>query len=176
MSAEESTASTSAAVPDEGVIKVEQGDKAYFVKYFLPSSSSNAAGPSNRLIDLPESYFTPSPVELQMAYASQVRKREQLTEAPLLTKRLRERDEAEKNRAKAAKWPQTRIRVRFADRSQLESVFESRQTLEQVYACVRASLNEQAAKDDFTLCQSALCLSPMDLSSQRHATDRPNAA
>ncbi|GAA5859213.1 hypothetical protein JCM8547_008918 [Rhodosporidiobolus lusitaniae] len=126
-------------------------------RYFLPPSSSTAsafASSSRSFLDLPESYFTPTPSELQQAYAGQVKKREELTDRPLLTKRLREREEAEKNREKARRWPNTRIRIRFADRSQLEGVFPSTDKLVHLYEFVRLALREDVRENGWFLYQS----------------------
>ncbi|GAA5891897.1 hypothetical protein JCM6882_007398 [Rhodosporidiobolus microsporus] len=112
-------------------------------RYYLPSSSTSGhAYASRSFLDLPESYFSPTATELQQAFAGQVKRREELTDRPLLTKRLREREEAEKSRQKAARWPQTRIRIRFADRSQLEGVFPSTDKLVHLYEFVRLALRE----------------------------------
>lgn len=73
-------------------------------RFYLPSSSTHATA-TTRFLDLPESYFQPTQVELQQAFAGQVKKREDMTDKPLMTKALREREEAAKNRAKAARWP-----------------------------------------------------------------------
>lgn len=84
-------------------------------RFYLPSSSTHATA-TTRFLDLPESYFQPTQVELQQAFAGQVKKREDMTERPLMTKALREREEAAKNRAKAARWPHVR-RCRDSDDS-----------------------------------------------------------
>lgn len=86
--------------------------RAFEARYFLPSdsSSSAAAASSRSFLDLPESYFQPTPSELQQAFAGQVRKREDLVDRPLLTQKLRDRQDAERSRAKAARWPQVRTR------------------------------------------------------------------
>ncbi|GAA6039577.1 hypothetical protein JCM8097_008402 [Rhodosporidiobolus ruineniae] len=124
-------------------------------RYYLPSSASSAHSLASRsFLDLPESYFQPTPVELQQAYAGQVKRREDLTDRPLLTKRLRDRQEAEKSRAKAARWPQTRIRIRFADRSQLEGVFPSTDKLVHLYEFVRLALREDVRDKVWYLYQS----------------------
>ncbi|GAA5866012.1 hypothetical protein JCM1840_003374 [Sporobolomyces johnsonii] len=129
--------------------------RTFHARYFLPSSSSSAHASSSRsFLDLPESYFTPTPVELQQAFAGQVKRREELTDRPLLTQKLRDRQEAEKSRAKAARWPQTRIRIRFADRSQLEGVFPSTDKLVHIYEFVRLALSDEARAVPFLLYQS----------------------
>ncbi|GAA5965581.1 hypothetical protein JCM21900_005164 [Sporobolomyces salmonicolor] len=129
--------------------------RTFHARYFLPSSSSSAHASSSRsFLDLPESYFNPTAVELQQAFAGQVKRREELTDRPLLTQKLRDRQEAEKSRAKAARWPQTRIRIRFADRSQLEGVFPSTDKLVHLYEFVRLSLSDEARSVPFLLYQA----------------------
>ncbi|GJN94041.1 hypothetical protein Rhopal_007104-T1 [Rhodotorula paludigena] len=130
--------------------------RAFEARYFLPSdsSSSAAAASSRSFLDLPESYFQPTPSELQQAFAGQVRKREDLVDRPLLTQKLRDRQDAERSRAKAARWPQTRIRIRFADRSQLEGVFPSSDKLVHLYEFVRLALRPDIRDVPFVLYQT----------------------
>ncbi|GAA5834398.1 hypothetical protein JCM11251_007978 [Rhodosporidiobolus azoricus] len=130
--------------------------RQFEARYYLRSSSSSSghASASRSFLDLPESYFAPTAVELQQAFAGQVKKREELTDRPLLTKRLREREEAEKSRQKAARWPQTRIRIRFSDRSQLEGVFPSTDKLVHLYEFVRLALKEEVRETGWYLYQS----------------------
>ncbi|GAA6015882.1 hypothetical protein JCM10207_006791 [Rhodosporidiobolus poonsookiae] len=124
-------------------------------RYYLPpSSDSGHAAAARSFLDLPESYFAPTPVELQQAYAGQVKKREDLTDRPLLTKRLRDEEEARKSRQKAARWPQTRIRIRFSNRSQLEGVFPSTDKLVHLYEFVRLALREDVRDTQWFLYQS----------------------
>ncbi|BGP11711.1 Tether containing UBX domain for GLUT4 [Rhodotorula toruloides] len=122
-------------------------------RFYLPSSSTHATA-TTRFLDLPESYFQPTQVELQQAFAGQVKKREDMTDKPLMTKALREREEAAKNRAKAARWPHTRIRIRFPDRSQLEGVFPSTDKLVHLYEFVRLALREDVRDIPFVLYQT----------------------
>lgn len=77
--------------------------RQFHAKYFRPVDSD---APLRAALDLPEAYYSPTASELQTAFAGQVRKREQLVDAPLLTKKLREREEAEKSREKQKRWPQ----------------------------------------------------------------------
>ncbi|GAA6020124.1 hypothetical protein JCM8202_005000 [Rhodotorula sphaerocarpa] len=125
-------------------------------RYFHASSASDSASSSSAraFLDLPESYFQPTPSELQRAHAQAISHREQLVDRPLLTAKLRERTEAERNRAKAARWPQTRIRVRFADRSVVEGVFPSTDKLIHLYEFVRLALDPRVRSVPFVLYQS----------------------
>lgn len=122
-------------------------------KYFKPVSSTSS-GSGRGFLDLPESYFAPTPSELQTAFAGQVRKREMLVDAPLLTRALREKEALEKKGVKANRWPQTRIRIRFTDRSQLESVFPSTDTLTAIYEFVKCSIEEKHRQKPFVLYQT----------------------
>ncbi|GAA5916202.1 uncharacterized protein JCM6883_000688 [Sporobolomyces salmoneus] len=126
--------------------------RSFSCRYFLAPSSDYP--PSSRFLDLPESYFTPTAVELQQAFAGQVKKRKELVDKPLLTQKLREREEAQKNRQKASKWPQTRVRVRFGDRSQLEGIFPSTDKLIHLYEFVKLALREDLRETPFLLYQS----------------------
>ncbi|BGP51943.1 hypothetical protein JCM10450v2_007903 [Rhodotorula kratochvilovae] len=129
--------------------------RAFEYRFYAPSSSSAAhAAASRSFLDLPESYFQPTPVELQQAYAGQVKRREDLTDRPLLTQKLRDQQLAAHDRAKAARWPHTRIRVRFPDRSQLEGVFPSSDKLVHLYEFVRIALRDDVRDCPFLLYQS----------------------
>lgn len=80
--------------------------RTWLAKYYAPSSGSGSGRPS--VLDLPESYFAPTPSELQAAFAGQVKKREMLIDAPLLTKKLRDQEEEAKGNVKRDRWPQVR--------------------------------------------------------------------
>ncbi|GEM11256.1 tether containing UBX domainfor GLUT4 [Rhodotorula toruloides] len=126
--------------------------REFEARFYLPFSTHATA--TTRFLDLPESYFQPTQVELQQAFAGQIKKREDLTDRPLMTKALREREDAAKNRAKAARWPHTRIRIRFPDRSQLEGVFPSTDKLVHLYEFVRLALREDVRDIPFVLYQT----------------------
>lgn len=80
--------------------------RSFLAKYWKPVTHD---APLRAALDLPESYFAPTPSELQTAFAGQVKKREQLVDAPLLTRKLREKEEAERSRVKAGRWPQVSL-------------------------------------------------------------------
>lgn len=84
--------------------------RAFPAKYFKPVSSTSS-GSGRGFLDLPESYFAPTPSELQTAFAGQVRKREMLVDAPLLTRALREKEALEKKGIKANRWPQVSLPI-----------------------------------------------------------------
>ncbi|SCV74684.1 BQ2448_7713 [Microbotryum intermedium] len=125
--------------------------RLFHAKYFLPVDSDPS---TSRMLDLPESYFAPTAVELQTAFAGQVKKREDLLERPLMTQKLRDREEALKSREKGSRWPQTRIRVRFADRSQLEGVFPSTDKMVAIYEFVKLALAKEIRQTSFLLYQT----------------------
>jgi tether containing UBX domain for GLUT4 len=52
--------------------------------------------------------------------------------------------------------PETTIRIRFTDRTQLEKVFSSTDKIRSVYAFVRSSLREDVKPIKFILCMPVL--------------------
>ncbi|GAA5941296.1 Ubx4p [Sporobolomyces koalae] len=127
--------------------------RSFNCRYYLAPASDQPSS-SSRFLDLPESYFNPTPVELQQAFAGQVKRREQLVDRPLLTQKLRDQQQAQHSTDRAAKWPHTRIRIRFADRSQLEGVFPSTDKLVHLYEFVKLALDPELAQTPFVLYQS----------------------
>ncbi|GAA6024497.1 hypothetical protein JCM11491_004836 [Sporobolomyces phaffii] len=126
--------------------------RAFPSRYFVAPAADYP--PSSRFLDLPESYFSPTAVELQQAFAGQVKKREGLVDKPLLTQKLRDRQDAQKSTQTARRWPQTRVRIRFSDRSQLEGIFPSTDKLVHVYEFVKLALDEPRRETSFLLYQS----------------------
>ncbi|THH28230.1 hypothetical protein EUX98_g5949 [Antrodiella citrinella] len=100
--------------------------------------------------DLPDSYFTPSAADLKAAQASLSARTQSLVNAPLRTQAMREADD----KAKRAKWPTIKIRVRFPDRTQLEKTFPSNDKIRAVYAFVRGCLREDVKPIKFVLYQT----------------------
>ncbi|KAJ6511896.1 hypothetical protein C8R47DRAFT_1092599 [Mycena vitilis] len=113
-------------------------------KVYRPSSSSTAPPPP-----LPDDYFTPTAADLKLAQSTLTARTQALTEAPLQVRAVR--DAAEK--AKRDRWPNTTIRIRFTDRTQLEKVFPSNSKIRSVYAFVRALLREDVKPVKFVLYQ-----------------------
>lgn len=60
------------------------------------------------MVDLPDSYFAPTASEAQKAFSGQQAARERLTDAPMLTKTLRDREEKAKKEARYKKYPLVR--------------------------------------------------------------------
>ncbi|KAI9462159.1 ubiquitin-related domain-containing protein [Russula earlei] len=99
---------------------------------------------------LPDDYFTPTVAELKARQEQLHARAVALNSAPLLTRAQRE----EQSKTKRDRWPNTTIRVRFPDRTQLERTFPSRDKIRSVYAFVRDSLREDVKPVKFVLSSS----------------------
>jgi hypothetical protein len=77
--------------------------------YFLPPSSSTPSSSALALSRRGDDELVPTSAEIQAAYAGQVKRREDGENRPLMTKRLREREEDEKRRGAKERWPQVRF-------------------------------------------------------------------
>jgi len=100
--------------------------------------------------NLPEDYFTPTLADLKARQADLHARSVALNNAPLLTRAQRE----EQAKTKRDRWPNTTIRVRFPDRTQLEKTFPSSGKIRSVYAFVRDSLREDVKPIKFVLSSS----------------------
>ncbi|KAH9941348.1 hypothetical protein B0H21DRAFT_552613 [Amylocystis lapponica] len=120
------------------------GDASTF-KFYRPSQSA-----THSPRQLPDSYFTPTTADLRAAQASLSARTQALVNAPLRTQTMRDADE----KVKRARWPNTTIRVKFSDRSQLEKTFPSTDKIRSVYAFVRSSLREDVRPIKFVLYQT----------------------
>ena len=122
--------------------------------------------------DLPDSYYQPSANDLRMAHAGQTNRLKALgVDASFSTRKQRDADARKKEEKRVNRFPrvgrailvhiarldllspQTTIRIRFADRTQLETSFPSSRTLQSVYDFVKQSLNEQWRETPFALCK-----------------------
>lgn len=99
---------------------------------------------------LPDEYFEPTAADLKNAQATLSARTHALTNAPLQLRATR--DAAEK--AKQDRWPYTRIRIRFPDRTQLENIFPSTNNIKSVYTFVRELLRDDVKPIKFILYQS----------------------
>jgi len=117
-------------------------------KVWSPPASSPAA--SSSLSTIPDSFFEPTTAELKAAFDAQARLRENLYNAPLKTQAVRDQEEKKKQE----RWPNTTIRIKFPDQTQLEKVFPSTNTIKSVYAFVRSSLTDEAKPVKFVLYQA----------------------
>ncbi|KAK7064712.1 hypothetical protein R3P38DRAFT_2826091 [Favolaschia claudopus] len=113
-------------------------------KVYKPSSSSAAPPPP-----LPDDYFTPTAADLKQAQNTLSARTQALNDAPLQLRAVREASE----KAKRDRWPNTTIRIKFTDRTQLEKVFPSNSKIRAVYAFVRGSLREDIQPIKFVLYQ-----------------------
>ncbi|KAG0145673.1 hypothetical protein CROQUDRAFT_658328 [Cronartium quercuum f. sp. fusiforme G11] len=142
---------SSASLPSVQPAVTEAGKQhATDIKIWKPSAD---ARPPPRP-ELPDNYFVPTAAEAQRAFQGQVATRERLNDGPMLTKSLREREQSQKLNQRYARFPVTRIRVRFSDRTMLEGAFQSNSTMKVVYAFVKASLKEEVRSQAFILYQT----------------------
>ncbi|PWN34184.1 uncharacterized protein FA14DRAFT_113176, partial [Meira miltonrushii] len=118
------------------------------VKVFNPPSD---AGPSRLPASQPEDP-KPTPSELKQAFASHIEQRNG-PDAPLMTSAMRER-EAIKNGTQKKERVETRIRIRFSDRTMLEGTFSSTDKITVVYRFLREHLATQYKAKPFTLYQT----------------------
>ncbi|KAF9473748.1 hypothetical protein BDN70DRAFT_885577 [Pholiota conissans] len=100
-------------------------------------------------VQLPDDYFTPTAADLRAAQSTLAARTQALVNAPL---QLRAQREAE-TKAKRDRWPQTSIRIKFTDRTQLEKTFPSTNKIRSVYAFVRSCLREDVKPIKFILYQ-----------------------
>jgi len=98
---------------------------------------------------LPDSYFTPTAADIIGAQATLTARTQALVNAPLQARFQREAAE----KAKQGRWPNTTIRIRFTDRTQLEKIFPSTDKIRSVYAFVRSSLQDDVKPIKFILYQ-----------------------
>jgi len=97
--------------------------------------------------ELSDEYFTPTIADLKARQQQLHARAIALNNAPLLTRAQRE----EQVKTKRDRWPNTTIRVRFPDRTQLEKTFPSSNKIRSVYAFVRDSLREDVKPIKFIL-------------------------
>ncbi|KZV87191.1 hypothetical protein EXIGLDRAFT_208520 [Exidia glandulosa HHB12029] len=107
-------------------------------------------GPSTALRDLPSDDLVPTAAEVQAAFQAAVRRSDALNNAPLRTKAMRDAEQ----KTKLDRWPNTTIRIRFPDRTQLEKSFPSTDRIKAVYVFVRDSLADEVKPIKFVLYQS----------------------
>jgi len=97
--------------------------------------------------ELSDEYFTPTIADLKARQQQLHARAIALNNAPLLTRAQRE----EQVKTKRDRWPNTTIRVRFPDRTQLEKTFSSGSKIRTVYAFVRDFLREDVKPIKFVL-------------------------
>ncbi|KAJ3126990.1 hypothetical protein HK100_009985 [Physocladia obscura] len=123
-------------------VELNKGDFERNIKVFAPPPT-NFEGPTALKIQLPDSFFELNPTELKLAYISTKDKAKTLTDAPLMTKAMRDREDE----LRARKWPKTMIRVRFPDRVTFQAAFLSSEPLSTLYNVVEESLRKNGNGD-----------------------------
>ncbi|KDN53179.1 hypothetical protein K437DRAFT_253509 [Tilletiaria anomala UBC 951] len=99
-----------------------------------------------------------TPAELKAAFADHIQMRHG-PDAPLMTKAMREKAEAMLGKQKRT-WEYVKIRVRFSDRTQIESSFPSSASINEVYTFVRGAVRQDVLdnkKGGFTLYTAPPC-------------------
>ncbi|KAG6880300.1 hypothetical protein C0992_000077 [Termitomyces sp. T32_za158] len=135
----------STTVPSSDASRLPKDDQSTY-KVYKPSSISSPAPPP----PLPDEYFDPTSADLKAAQSTLAARTQALVNAPLELRSVREARE----QAKRDRWPNTTIRIRFTDRTQLERTFPSTDKIRSVYAFVRNSLREDVKPIKFILYQS----------------------
>lgn len=131
--------------PSQETVENKPSGQPTFKVYKPPSSGASLSSS-----DLPDSYFTPSAADLKAAQSTLAARTSALVNAPLQLRATREASE----KAKRDRWPNTTIRIRFTDRTQLEKVFPSTDKIRSVYAFVQSLLREDVKPIKFILYQS----------------------
>ncbi|KAI9209534.1 GLUT4 regulating protein TUG-domain-containing protein [Polychytrium aggregatum] len=103
------------------------------IKVFAPPPEGYT---SHAKIDLPDSFFTLTSVELKQIYDSAKQHRQEHENAPLKTRYIREKE----MEAKMQKYPKTLVRVRFMDRSILQATFRSVEPVSELFKVLEAAL------------------------------------
>ncbi|KIY44436.1 hypothetical protein FISHEDRAFT_51336 [Fistulina hepatica ATCC 64428] len=98
----------------------------------------------------PDDFYTVTAADLKSAQAVLRARTQALVDAPLQLRATREAED----RKKRERWPNTTIRVRFPDQTQLEATFPSTDKIKSVYVFVRASLRDDVKPIKFILSQS----------------------
>ncbi|KDR79055.1 hypothetical protein GALMADRAFT_244812 [Galerina marginata CBS 339.88] len=99
--------------------------------------------------ELPEDYFTPTAADLKAAQATLSARTQALVNAPLKLRAVRDAE----TKAKLDRWPETNIRIKFMDQTQVEKAFPSMSKIRSVYAFVRSCLQEDVKPVKFILYQ-----------------------
>ncbi|KAJ2929362.1 hypothetical protein H1R20_g7732, partial [Candolleomyces eurysporus] len=115
-------------------------------KIYRPPNITNA----DPLPALSDDYFNPTTADLRAAQATLTARTNALVNAPLQLKAKREAAE----KSKRDRWPETRIRVKFPDQTQLEKSFPSTDKIRSVYAFVRGCLRDDVKPIKFILYQT----------------------
>ncbi|KAF5367166.1 hypothetical protein D9758_004068 [Tetrapyrgos nigripes] len=140
---EQPTAGPSVTLPSESSDEPAPSQPEVF-KVYKPTNTAFSPPPPP-----PDDFFTPTAADLKLAQNQLAARTQALTNAPLQFRATREAAE----NVKKERWPDTTIRIRFTDRTQLEKVFPSKSKIKSVYAFVRNSLREDVKPIKFILYQ-----------------------
>ncbi|SPO30223.1 uncharacterized protein UTRI_05687 [Ustilago trichophora] len=113
------------------------------VRVFLPPTTTISS--SAHITAEADEDLKPTPEELKTAFRSTILQRNG-PDAPLLTRALRERQEAQLglHSSRNRTWDNVRIRIRFSDRTMIEKSFKETDTIDQVYSFLEESLDDTA--------------------------------
>ncbi|SJX65317.1 uncharacterized protein SRS1_15587 [Sporisorium reilianum f. sp. reilianum] len=122
------------------------------IRVFLPPSTNSPSV----IPPLADDDLKPTPEELKTAFRSALLQRHG-PDTPLLTRAQREKQEARLglNSSRNRTWTAVRIRIRFSDRTMIESTFGESDTLDAVYAFLDASLDEELTRGKNALIYTA---------------------
>ncbi|KAJ1984984.1 Transcription factor spt8 [Dimargaris verticillata] len=104
------------------------------VQVFAPTETHTV--PEAALLDLPDSYYQLSSAELRVALDAQKRVRQSTESQGFKTRAVREKEQETKQR----QHPETKIRFRFPDRTQLQATFRSSEPVAALYAFLGPTL------------------------------------
>ncbi|KAK0529175.1 hypothetical protein OC842_004322 [Tilletia horrida] len=138
---EASTSTAPAAAPPSA------GSATDTVKVFRPANAGSGPSRASQILSAGDEP-APTPAELKQAFAGAIAGRHG-PDAPLMTKAMREREQAKYGTKKT--YTTVRLRIRFSNGTQLESTFPATSTLPPVYRFVRESLAPAHAAKKFTL-------------------------
>lgn len=111
------------------------------MRVFLPPTTTTSS--STHITAEADEDLKPTPEELKTAFRSTILQRNG-PDAPLLTRALRERQEAQLglHSSRHRTWDNVRIRIRFSDRTMIERSFKETDTMDQVYSFLDESLDD----------------------------------
>jgi tether containing UBX domain for GLUT4 len=114
------------------------------VKVYRAPADTDSPLATSTLLALGDEDLKPTADELKRAFKSTIAGRHG-PDAPLLTKAMREKEEERLGlySSRHRKWDNVRIRIRFSDRTQIESSFAESDTIQAIYTFLEQSLDEQ---------------------------------
>ncbi|KAJ9475252.1 UBX domain-containing protein [Pseudozyma hubeiensis] len=125
------------------------------IRVFLPpSTASSSTSTSTPAVypPLPLDDLKPTASELSHAFRSSPLLRPG-PDAPLLTRALREKEEARLglHSSRNRSYPSIRIRIRFSDRTMIESTFDETDTIDSVYSFLHDALDDEARRKNVVI-------------------------